>query len=295
MKGNRFSRMNLAFDIPKTIYPFEHHFLDLDKGINIHYVDEGQGPLLLMLHGNPTWSLLYRKMILGLRDNFRCIAPDYPGFGLSTAPKGYGFTPREHSEVLEQFVDTLKLQDFTLIMQDWGGPIGLGLAGRHPELVKGLVIGNTWAWPLVGNKRFEMFSALMGGPIGHTIAYLFNGVVRFFLKEGLVNKLDPEVYKLYLAPFKNRNNRKQTAIFPHQLIKAADYLSEVEAGLSKLNNIPVLFPWGQKDFAFRDAELRRFQEYFPNHEMLLLEASHFWQEDAPEKVCDAIKKWDVYV
>ncbi len=286
--------MNLPFDIPKTIYPFEYHFLDLGNSTNIHYVDEGQGPLLLMLHGNPTWSLLYRKMILGLRNNFRCIALDYPGFGLSTAPKGYGFTPREHSEVLEQFVNILKLKDFTLIMQDWGGPIGLGLAGRHPELVKGLIIGNTWAWPLVGNRRFEMFSALMGGPIGHTIAYLFNGVVRFFLKEGLVNKLDPQVYQLYLAPFKNRSNRKQTVIFPRQLIKAADYLSEVEAGLSKLQDLPVLFPWGKKDFAFRDTELERFQKYFPNHKVLPLEASHFWQEDASEELVDAVNKWEAF-
>ena len=116
----------------------------------MHYVDEGEGETLLLLHGNPSWSFVYRKMILRLRENFSCVAPDYPGFGLTEAPPGYGFTPGEHSENIERFVDKLELRDMTFVVQDWGGPVGLGLAGRRPGLAKRFVIGNTWAWPLVG-------------------------------------------------------------------------------------------------------------------------------------------------
>ena len=87
----------------------------------MHYVDEGEGVTLLMLHGNPSWSFLYRKMILRLRGDFRCVAPDFPGFGLTETPSGYGFTPREHSENIERFVDKLGLIDLTLVVQDWGG------------------------------------------------------------------------------------------------------------------------------------------------------------------------------
>ena len=136
----------LPFPVPPELFPAEHRFVDLD-GARIHYVDEGAGEPTLLLHGNPTWSFLYRKIIAGLSDEFRCIAPDYPGYGMSSAPPGYSFTPAEHSAVLERFVDELQLTDLTLMVQDWGGPIGLGLACRRPELVSRLIIGNTFAWP----------------------------------------------------------------------------------------------------------------------------------------------------
>ena len=125
-------------------YPFTSHYLDVN-GNRVHYVDEGAGPVLLLLHGNPTWSFLYRDIIMGLRERFRCVALDYPGFGLSTAAPGYGYTPAEHAAVVEQFITTLDLSGITMMVQDWGGPIGLGVAGRHPERLAALVIGNTWA------------------------------------------------------------------------------------------------------------------------------------------------------
>jgi len=154
------------FKVNKQLFPFENKFVELSGGSKIHYIDEGQGPVLLMFHGNPSWSFLYRKMIQHLKNDFRCIAFDYPGFGLSEAPKGYDFSAKTHSLVAEEFINKLKLEDVIIIGQDWGGPIGLGWAGRNPNKIKGAVLGNTWAWPLAGNLRFEAFSWLMGGPIG---------------------------------------------------------------------------------------------------------------------------------
>lgn len=281
----------MKFQVPEALYPFEHRFAGLGNGVEMHYVDEGEGEVLLMLHGNPSWSFLYRKMILALKGSYRCVAPDYPGFGLTEAPPGYAFTPREHSEQIEKFVGQLGLSDITLVMQDWGGPVGLGLAGRRPELVKRLVLGNTWAWPLVGDRRIEVFSWLMGGPLGRAAAYLFNGPARFFFMEGLVHKPGRDVLRMYLAPFHRRRDRKQTSISPRQLIKAAAYLEEVEAGLEKLRDRPALLPWGTKDFAFRDAERERFEQIFANHRTLPLEASHFWQEDAADEAAEAIRDW----
>ncbi|HZD64918.1 MAG TPA: alpha/beta fold hydrolase, partial [Acidimicrobiales bacterium] len=109
--------------VPRELYPFESRYVDL-AGARVHYIDEGRGPPLLALHGNPTWSFIYRGIVEGLADRFRCVAPDYPGFGLSTAPPGYGFTPAEHARVLEALVLELDLWDVTLMVQDWGGPIG---------------------------------------------------------------------------------------------------------------------------------------------------------------------------
>ena len=123
--------------LSRQLYPFEDQWMEID-GHTLHYVDEGAGPVLLLLHGNPTWSFLYRGIIRRLRDTFRCVAADYPGFGLSTARAGYGFTTREHSAVVEKLFLALDLRDVTLVVQDWGGPIGLGLAGRQSDRISAL-------------------------------------------------------------------------------------------------------------------------------------------------------------
>lgn len=283
--------MNLPFDIPYELFPVEHKFLEID-GARLHYVDEGQGETLLLLHGNPTWSFLYRKIIQGLRSNFRCIALDYPGYGLSSAPVGYGFTPREHSAILEKFVDTLCLKDLTLMVQDWGGPIGLGLAGRRPELVRRLIIGNTFAWPLNDDERVQRFSALMGGPIGRSLTFALNFVPRVFFARGFAKKLNHEVRKMYLAPWRKRSRRLPAVIAPKNLIAASAYLAEVEAGLKNVADRPALIVWGAKDFAFQEPYRRRFEAVFPRHQTILLEeASHFVQEDAGEQIALAFRKF----
>jgi pimeloyl-ACP methyl ester carboxylesterase len=163
------------------------HTVEVD-GARVHYVDDGAGPTLLLLHGNPTSSFLYRHVIAGLRDRFRCVALDYPGFGRSVAPPGYGFTPREHSRVVERAVDLLGLRDLTLFVQDWGGPIGLGFAGRRPELVRRIVAANTWAWPVNGDLHFEYFSRLMGGSVGRFFILRYNAFVNLLIPAGVKRK-----------------------------------------------------------------------------------------------------------
>ena len=281
--------MTLPFPVPRELFDVEHRFLDLD-GARIHYVDEGVGETILLLHGNPAWSFLYRKIIAGLKDEFRCVALDYPGYGMSSAPAGYRFTPREHSAVLERFVDRLALSELTLMVQDWGGPVGLGLAGRRPELVRRLVIGNTFAWPLNSEFRVRMFSALMGGPIGRTLNRRLMLVPRVFFARGLAQEPPREVLDLYFAPWRDPARRAPAAIGPKQLTAASDYLKEVEANLPKIADRPALIVWGTKDFAFGEGERKRFEATFPNHRTILFEnASHFLQEDVGERIAEAFK------
>jgi haloalkane dehalogenase len=276
------------FPVPRELFPVEHRFVDCD-GARIHYVDEGAGETILLLHGNPTWSFLYRKIITGLRDEFRCVALDYPGYGMSDAPPGYAFTPAEHSAVLERFVDELQLTDLTLMVQDWGGPIGLGLAGRRPELVRRLIIGNTFAWPLT-ETRIRMFSAALGGPPGRLLTRWFNLAPRVFFTRGFAQPVPAEVKGLYMEPWRDPARRAPAAIAPRQLVAAAPYLAEVEAGLPKIADRPALIVWGVKDFAFRDAARRRFEEAFPrNRTIMLPDASHFVQEDAGEQIATEFK------
>jgi haloalkane dehalogenase len=283
--------VTLTFPVPRELFDVDHRFLDLE-GARIHYVDEGAGETILLLHGNPAWSFLYRKIIAGLKDEFRCVALDYPGYGMSSAPSGYRFTPREHSAVLERFVDRLELTELTLMAQDWGGPVGLGLAGRRPELVRRLIIGNTFAWPLNGELRVRIFSALMGGPIGRTLNRRFMLVPRVFFARGLAQDHPREVLDLYLAPWRDPAQRAPAAIGPKQLIAAAHYLKEVEANLPKIADRPALIVWGTKDFAFRERERKRFEATFPNHRTILFDnGSHFLQEDVGDQIADAYKSF----
>jgi haloalkane dehalogenase len=285
------SRIEVIFNVPRELFPFEHRYVEV-HGARVHYVDEGDGETVLMLHGNPAWCFLYRKIIAGLKSDFRCVALDFPGYGMSDEPTGYQFTPLEHSEILERFVDQLGLKDLTVMVQDWGGPIGFGLAVRRPELVRRFIIANTFAWPLEGERRIRFFSALMGGPVGRSMTWAFNFVPRFFFWRGFAQPLSTEVFDMYLAPWRERARRRPSVVGPRQLIAASDYLRVVEAGLAQLSDRPALIVWGLRDFAFREAEAARFAKLFPRNKLISYdEASHFLQEDVGDRIAAAFKEW----
>ncbi len=277
---------------PAERMPFESRRLDLDGAV-LHYLDEGEGPTLLLLHGNPTWSFLYRDVIRGLAGRFRCVALDYPGFGLSHAPAGYDFRPASHARVVEAFVERLDLRDVGLVGQDWGGPIGLAVAGRRPERFRALVLGNTWAWPVNGDPHFERFAWLMGGPPGRFAIRRFNAFVNLLLPAGVKRRrLPPDVMAAYRAPTALAPRRMATAVFPREIVASHDFLAGVEAGLARLARLPVLLVWGDRDIAFRESERLRFEAAFPRHRTVVLHgAGHFIQEDAPEAVARAITAW----
>lgn len=274
-----------------ALYPFKSNWMELSNGSHVHYVDEGKGPVLLLLHGNPSWSFLYRNIIKRLSGQFRCIAPDLPGFGLSEAPDGFGFTPREQAQTMVEFIDQLDLKGVGVMVQDWGGPTGFFLAQSRPDRIDRLIIGNTFCWPLT-KIGVRGFSAVMGGPLGRASANLFNGVVRFFFTRGVVNKLPPDVWNMYFAPFRNPKMRHPTHIFPKQLVASKKFLKELEDGLPAIKDKPALILWGDSDFAFKEDERDRFRTFFPNHrDVDLAGAGHFIQEDAPDLISETIADW----
>ena len=275
------------------LFPFRSHNADVD-GCRVHYIDEGDGPVLLMLHGNPTWSFLYRHLIAGLRDRFRCIALDYPGFGLSRAPRGYGYTVAEHSRVLEGLITSLRLDGITLFVQDWGGPIGLSVAVRHPEKFRALVIGNTWGWPAQGDRSFMFFSKLLGSrqPGGFLVKNL-DGFTRVFLPGGLKRKkLSPDEVRMYRMPHPTPASRVPVHLMPREILAARPLLEEVERGLPVLADKPALILWGDRDPGFKERHRLRWERELPNHRTVILRgASHYIQEDAPDEIVAAIKDW----
>lgn len=278
--------------LDRALFPYRQQRIDVD-GHDLAYVDEGQGPPLLMLHGNPTWSFVYRDVIAGLRDRFRCIAPDLPGFGFSTPAPDYGFRPAEHSRVIEHFVDALDLRDITLMVHDWGGPIGLGVAGRQPDRFDGLILANTFAWPVNGDLHFELFSRFMGGPIGKLLILRANAFVNLLVPAGTCRtRPAPEVMSAYRGPLAKRPDRLPTYVFPREILASRDYLADVEHGLGALRDLPALILWGDRDIAFRDKERQRFEDLFPSHRTVVLEgAGHFIQEDASPEIVEAVNAW----
>ncbi|TGJ99517.1 alpha/beta fold hydrolase [Leptospira semungkisensis] len=287
------SSPEVTFEIPKTIFDAEQKFIDLPSGARIHYVDEGGGEILLFLHGNPSWSYQWRDLISGLKGSYRCIALDYPGFGQSIASKGFGFTPKEESIVLEEFVHILGLKDLTLVMQDWGGPIGLGFAGRHPKLVKRMILGSTWAWKTDPNSPRGIFSFLVGGPIGEFFQINFNAFSQAGIKNGIVRKLPTEEMDLYIRPFLPSGQRRGIAAFyPGQITQANDYFQEIEDFLSKLKEKPALIFWALQDKGFPIEERERFETVFPNHKTIEFpNADHFFFEDTKDEMIPEIKEF----
>jgi haloalkane dehalogenase len=273
-------------------YPFASHYSQIN-GTSVHYVDEGDGRPLLLLHGNPTWSFLYRDIIKGLRDRFRCIAPDHPGFGFSRAAPRFGFTPAEHAATLEQFVIQLDLREVTMMVQDWGGPIGFAVATRHPERFSAFVIGNTWAWPK-SDAGTQVFSRLVGGPIGGYLILKRNFFVERIIPNGVKRrKLPAEVMDAYRGPFPTAVSRHPMHVFPREILASRAFLLEIENGLTRLSDRPALLVWPTKDFAFKDPERRHWEQIFPNHRTVILQgAGHYIQEDAADEIMTAIVGWD---
>lgn len=279
------------FAVDENEYPFADRWFT-HEGIHMHYVDEGEGTPVLMLHGNPTWSFLYRKVIKALNGKCRAVAPDYPGFGLSEHPPGYGYTPREHAEWVEALLDHLKIERFILVVQDWGGPIGLSLAVKNPSRVAGIVLLNTWCWPPTANAY--IFSFIMGGPLGPYLQMKKNVFARHLVPAGIVrpeNKT-PEILKAYTDPFPDPETRRGTYVFPREIRKSADWLRGIEERLPLLRETPVEMLWALKDFAFgSERYIKKWQGLLSWAKLTRLpDASHYLQEDCPEEIAAAVEK-----
>jgi haloalkane dehalogenase len=277
--------------VPGDLYPFESCYADV-AGSRVHYLDEGTGPPLLLLHGNPTWSFLYREIVTGLRDRYRCLAVDYPGFGLSPAAPEYGFTPAEHAGVLEQLLLQLDVTGVTMMVQDWGGPIGFAVATRHPERFAAFIVGNTWAWPK-SDPGTQLFSRLLGGAIGRRLILHRNLFVERILPAGVRRRKLPEaVMNAYRGPFPTPASRRPTAVFPREILASRPFLADIEERLPRLRDRPALIVWPTGDVAFRARERRRWVQLFPDHRTVSLEgAGHYIQEDAADEIVAAVRSW----
>jgi haloalkane dehalogenase len=281
--------MRIEFTPSPQLFPFQSRWHE-SNGVRVHYVDEGSGPAILMCHGNPTWSFLYRNVIAGLRDRFRCIAVDYPGFGLSDRPDGYTYTPAEHASVVGRLVDQLGLEGFIVMGQDWGGPIGSSVATDRAERLAGSVFMNTWYWPA---DRFAMkaFSRVMSSSPMQRRILEKNFFVERLIPSGTSRKLSEEEMDHYRGVQPTPEARQGVAVFPRQILAASPWLGELAQRTPQtLGEKPMLLFWGMRDRAFGAKKvIERWQSDFPDGELhKLRDANHFIQEDAPEEIASAV-------
>jgi len=283
-------------------YPFKPNYVTVN-GLRLHYVDEKPGDNpdaepVVMLHGNPTWSYLYRNFIPPLLEaGFRCIAPDQLGYGKSDKILDREeYRLKRKIDYFTAVMDQLDLRDITLVMQDWGGSIGLGYAVEHPDRIKRLIIMSTWAF-VFGDVPEETLPPLLKmcrePEVGETMLLAYNVFVEGFLPLSIVRKekITPQLMDAYRAPFPDYNSRVPTmAIQDVPLRSDHPSYTTMQAIQEKLNvlNVPTCFIWGENDHVFpSDVVLPIWQSIYPHGQTHLIpRADHFLQEDAPEEICE---------
>jgi pimeloyl-ACP methyl ester carboxylesterase len=276
-------------------FPFESLYHKAPDGW-MAYVARGKGEPVVMLHGNPTWSYLYREFILPIAAGYRAIAVDHLGFGRSEKP-ARTLRLGDHIRNFTDFALAEDFRDVTLVMQDWGGPIGLGFATRHPDRVKRLVVMNTWAFRIAaGTPLHPLLEQFRIPGVGEALVQGLNLFVEGFLPAGIhrPERRDPVMMAAYRAPFPDYNSRAPVLAFPRDIPVGDDHpsaavMGEIQDNLHKLQ-VPVLIIWGRHDIAIPPQLIQaRWLRYFPTAEVHLLDtASHFLQEDEPDRIVELI-------
>ncbi len=280
--------------LDEQLYPFQSRFVEVE-GYRIHYIDEGSGPIVLFVHPGFGWSFTNREIIKGLRDRYRCISLDLPGFGLSPAPPTYRHTLLGDSRLIERFIQTLGLTEMTLFGQDITGSAAFGVMGRRPEWFRAAIILEGFLWPVKKELRVYPVIQLLGSPFFRFLSTTFN----FFLEYSLATlkkkghqKFSAQEMKAYRGPMVNRAVRRH----PHDLFKSAaksdDYLVDLEKRLQSLKGMPALLIFSDAASIVKMGWLQRMEQLFPEHRSIVLHGSHhFPQEYDPASVVTAIRSW----
>lgn len=281
-----------------SLYPFESKFFKLEAGsvgTSMHYLDQGQGPVVLLLHGNPTWSFYYRNLVLALRDKFRVIVPDQIGCGLSDKPQDQFFTAAQRVDHLQQLLRHLNVEKYSLVLHDWGGAIGTRLALQDPQQIEKIVYLNT---TLTDTENLPLVIRLSASP---AVGQILTQFTKFFLyvttNWGVFKKLPAQVKRAYMQVFPDIKSRKAIWGFVSDIPfseKSKSYadLLELAENLPKLKTKAVQVIWGMRDPCFNHKILNSLLKHFPTaqvHE--LQEASHLVLEDQTQVCCDLIKNF----
>jgi len=281
------------------LYPYESNYLDIN-GLKYHYLNQGHGDPLVMLHGNPTWSFYFRSLINALSPDYRCIVPDHIGCGLSEKPddKTYDYSLKSRVNDLECLIQHLNLdKKITLIVHDWGGMIGLAFALQHLETIGRIIIMNTSGFlPPTGEKipiRLQIIRNFK--LLSKVLVQGFNLFSFSALYMATHKGLSKDVKNGLKAPYNSWKNRIATLKFVHDIPlddahKSYDLVNHVDQNLHTLTGIPMMFCWGEHDFVFDLSYLDEWKRRFPDAEFHTLpDAGHYALEDSPDIIVSLVK------
>lgn len=278
--------------LDKTEYPFTSNFFEIGE-YKLHYIDEGKGETLLFVHGTPSWSFDYRHIIKDLSKSYRCIAIDHIGFGLSDKPAHFDYSTQNHSKTLEKFILDKQLSNITLVVHDFGGPIGLNFAIQYPERVNQLVVLNSWLWSSKTDPEFIKLSKVLKSPLLPFLYRHLNFSPKFILPKSFGDrKISKKILKQYTKPFADKTQRNGALAFARSLLNDQDWFEQLWNKKQAISAKPTLFIWGLKDPVIRPKYLDKFISGFPNSQTVKLESSgHFLQEEEPEIVIESIRNF----
>lgn len=284
-----------------TLFPFKRNYLDRN-GLQYHYLNEGEGEPVVMVHGNPSWSFYYRNLVKALSENHQCIVPDHIGCGLSDKPgdDDYEYTLKTRIDDLEALLESLQItENITFVVHDWGGMIGMGYAARYPERIKRLVILNTGAFHLPQSKPLPISLWICRNTLLGTL--LVRGLNAFSSVASYVGvkrkAMSKEVRQAYVMPFNSWKNRISTLRFVQDIPlyksdKNYQLVSDIDASLEKFQQVPTLICWGLKDFVFDKHFLAVWKEKMPHAQVHKFDnCGHYILEDASDEVIPLIKQF----
>jgi haloalkane dehalogenase len=261
-------------------YPFESKFLELEAG-RMHYIDEGEGHPVVMIHGTPSWSFMYRNLVKLLSKQHRCVALDLIGFGLSDKPKDWSYKPRAHAANFEKLMEHLGLRNITLLVHDFGAPIGLAYAIHHPENVQNIVMLNTWTWSLSKASKYLV------GPLGKFLHSKLNLTTDQLVHElfGQESKMPEKIQEQYTHALGEPDDTVSQLACARELVGVSKWYDELWKERKKIQDIPTLILWGEQDKLIKIEALQRWKSFF--HECYVLhfeESGHFLMEENADEV-----------
>lgn len=273
-------------------YPFGHNYIDLESGA-MHYVDEGKGEVVLFVHGTPTWSFLYRNFIKAFSTNYRAIAIDHIGFGLSEKPEDFKGQPQDHAKNLSEFIQIMNLKEITLVIHDFGGPIGLAVAIEHPHRIKRIVSFNTWLWETASNKEIKKMDKIINSFIGRFLYLRLNFSPRILLKKGFNDKkyLPKQIYTQYLRPFPDKKSRQSLYRIAQSLADASKWYQKQWKRLETIENKPWLMLWGTEDKFITKDFLEKWRQRLPYAETHTFDCGHFVQEERTDEAVAVMRNF----
>jgi pimeloyl-ACP methyl ester carboxylesterase len=277
--------------LDRSLYPFKSRFFSTDEG-RLHYVDEGQGRPVLFVHGTPSWSFEWRHAIASLRGEARAIAIDHLGFGLSDKPLVAAYRPEDHARRLLGFVRALDLQNVTLVVHDFGGPIALPVIFEEPGRVRALVVVNSWAWAHGDDPRIRKLSRLVASPFGKFLYLWLNASPRWLVPQSIVQRASftREVHAHYLGPFSARAARIAPWVLGCELAGSDAFYASLWERRDELRRLQSALVWGERDPAFGLRYLERWQAAMPDARVHRLpNVGHFPQEEAPQQLLAALR------